>query len=295
MNDDSLNFFKIYFLMSLAMLTWAIAWTNAKIVSDYLTFNNLVFLRFILGFISLLPFVIYKKISLPSLFDLRLIIIPSVLFLIYNISFFLGTHYGLAGKGAVLVTTLNPLCTVILMSIINKKIIKKEIVSLLLGLLGGFIIMDVYNYGFGIIFDSSNIYFIICALSWGVMTVLINYAQKTINPYMFISLCYLFTAIFCIPFIDISDLVNSKLDFNFYINFFFVSIGAMSFGTSVYMFYTPVLGPSKASIFIFSVPFIAMAFANIYLNEPFTLNIIIGGLISLYAIFIMNKRYKNGN
>ena len=241
MNENRLDFFKIYILMSLAMLTWAIAWTNAKIVSDYLTFNNLVFLRFILGFISLLPFVIYKKISLPSLFDLRLIIIPSVLFLIYNISFFLGTHYGLAGKGAVLVTTLNPLCTVILMSIINKKIIKKEIVSLLLGLLGGIIIMDVYNYGFSIIFDSSNIYFIICALSWGIMTVLINYAQKTINPYMFISLCYLFTAIFCIPFIDVSDLVDAQLDFNFYINFFFVSIGAMSFGTSVYMFYTPVL------------------------------------------------------
>tara|TARA_B100002052_G_scaffold126129_2_gene115720 strand:+ start:409 stop:1296 length:888 start_codon:yes stop_codon:yes gene_type:complete len=295
MNDNRLDFFKIYFLMSLAMLTWAIAWTNAKIVSDYLTFNNLVFLRFILGFISLLPFIIYKKISLPSLFNLRLIIIPSILFLIYNISFFLGTYYGLAGKGAVLVTTLNPLCTVILMSMINNKIIKKEIVSLFLGLLGGFIIMDVFNYGFAIVFDSGNIYFIICALSWGVMTVLINYAQKTINPYMFICLCYLFTAIFCIPFIDISDLVDAKLDFTFYINFFFVSIGAMSFGTSVYMFYTPVLGPSKASIFIFSVPFIAMAFANIYLNEPFTLNIVIGGLISLYAIFIMNKSDKNGN
>ena len=163
MNDSRLDFFKIYFLMSLAMLTWAIAWTNAKIVSDYLAFNNLVFLRFVLGFVSLLPFIIYKKIPLPNLFDLRLVIIPSVLFLIYNISFFLGTHYGLAGKGAVLVTTLNPLCTVILMSIINKKIIKKEIVSLLLGLLGGFIIMDVFNYGFTIIFDTGNIYFIICA------------------------------------------------------------------------------------------------------------------------------------
>ena len=99
MNDDSLNFFKIYFLMSVAMLTWAYCLDkiNAKIVSDYLTFNNLVFLRFILGFISLLPFVIYKKISLPSLFELRLIIMPSVLFLIYNISFF-WFHYGLAEK-----------------------------------------------------------------------------------------------------------------------------------------------------------------------------------------------------
>ena len=29
--------------MSLAMFSWAIAWTNAKIVGEYLSFNNLVF------------------------------------------------------------------------------------------------------------------------------------------------------------------------------------------------------------------------------------------------------------
>ena len=92
-----------------------------------------------------------------------------------------------------------------------------------------------------------------------------------------------------IPFIDLEQILYSNLDARFYINFFFVSIGAMSFGTSIYMYYTPVLGPSKASIFIFSVPFIAMATANIFLNEPFTINIVIGGLLSLYAIYIVNK------
>ena len=66
----------------------------------------------------------------------------------------------------------------------------------------------------------------------------------------------------------------------------------MSFGTSVYMFYTPVLGPSKAVFIIFSVPFIAMALKYIYLNEPFTFKYNYLRINYLYAIFIMNKRYK---
>tara|TARA_B100000614_G_scaffold172811_1_gene153979 strand:- start:5406 stop:6236 length:831 start_codon:yes stop_codon:yes gene_type:complete len=276
--------------MSLAMVTWAIAWTNAKIVNSYIPFYDLVFLRFVLGFLSLIPFIVFKKISIPKLSDFKLLILPSILFLIYNISFFKGTYYGLAGKGAVLVTTLNPLCTVILMSIINKKIEKREVVSVLIGIFGGMIIMNVFNSGFSIIFNQANIYFVICALSWGVMTVAINYAQKIINPYMFICLCYLLTAILTFPFTNVNEINLSTLDFKFYINFFLVSIGAMSFGTSIYMYFTPILGPSKASIFIFSVPFIAMAFANYFLGEPFTANIIIGGLLSLYAIVVINKR-----
>lgn len=275
--------------MSLAMISWAIAWTNAKIVSDYLSFYNLVFIRFILGFLSILPFVLFKKISFPKINDLKYLIIPSLLFFAYNIAFFKGTHYGLAGKGAVLVTTLNPLITVLIMSTINSKILKKEIIGIMLGIIGGIIIMDLYNEGIDKIFDSGNIYFLICAITWGTMTVTINYAQKIINPYMFICLCYLLVAIITIPFITVTEFYTANLDFRFYLNFFFVSIGAMSFGTSIYMYNTPILGPSKASVFIFSVPFIAMATANIFLNEPFTLNIIIGGLLSLYAIYIVNK------
>ena len=276
--------------MSLAMISWALAWTNAKIVSEYLSFYNLVFIRFVLGFLSILPFVCIKKIPLPKINDLKYLIIPSLLFFAYNIAFFKGTHYGLAGKGAVLVTTLNPLITVIIMSLINKKILQKEILGIAIGMIGGIIIMDLYNQGINQIFDSGNIYFLICALTWGIMTVTINYAQKIINPYMFICLCYLLVTIISLPFININEFYTTIFDFRFYLNFFFVSIGAMSFGTSIYMYYTPILGPSKASVFIFSVPFIAITTANIFLNEPFTINIIIGGFLSLYAIYIVNKK-----
>ena len=64
----------------------------------------------------------------------------------------------------------------------------------------------------------------------------------------------------------------------------------MSFGTSVYMYSTPILGPAKASVFIFLVPFIAAITANIFLNELITTNIIVGGLLSLIAVYIVNKK-----
>jgi len=281
---------KVYLWMSLAMLSWAIAWTNAKIVGDYLSFYNIVFLRFFLGFVSLIPFIIINKSPFPKINNLKYIIIPSLLFFAYNIAFFKGTHYGLAGKGSVLVTTLNPLCTVIIMAIINKQILKKEIIGVLLGIIGGIIIMNLYREGIDTMLNPNNVYFLICALTWGVMTVTVNYAQKIINPYMFIFLCYLFTTIISLPFTDLNNINLADLDFRFYLNFFFVSIGAMSFGTSIYMYSTPILGPTKASVFIFSVPFIAMGTAYIFLNEPFTLNIIVGGLLSLLAIYIVNKK-----
>jgi drug/metabolite transporter (DMT)-like permease len=275
--------------MSLAMFSWAIAWTNAKIVGEYLSFYNLVFFRFLLGFLSLLPFIIIKKNPFPKMVDLKYILIPSLLFFVYNIAFFKGTHYGLAGTGGVLVTTLNPLCTILIMSLINKRIIKKEVVGMFLGVIGGIIIMNLHKEGMVNILNSNNIYFIICAITWGVMTVSVNYAQKRINPYIFICLCYLFTMIISFPFTNLGELNMSDLDFRFYINFFLVSIGAMSFGTSIYIYSTPILGPAKVSVFIFSVPFIAMGTAYLVLNEPFTINIVIGGLLSLLSIYIVNK------
>ena len=74
--------------MSLAMFSWAIAWTNAKIVNEYMTFYNLVFLRFFFGFISLLPLIILYKVTFPKAKDLVYVILPSTLFFIYKQVFY---------------------------------------------------------------------------------------------------------------------------------------------------------------------------------------------------------------
>ena len=276
-------------LMGFAMFSWAIAWTNAKMVNEYMSFYNLVFLRFLLGFLSLLPFIIYNRTEFPKAKELSYVIIPSILFFIYNVCFFKGTYYGLAINGAVLVTTLNPLVTIILVSLISRSISKNELAGLILGVIGGFIIMNLFEDGFFVILNQKNIYFLICAITWGLMTVSISYGQKVINPYVFICLCYFFTMIISLPFVSLTEINFKSFDFRFYINFLLVSVGAMSFGTSIYMYLTPVLGPTKVSVFIFSVPFIAIASANLLLGESLTINLLIGGLLSLSSIYIVNR------
>ena len=79
-----------------------------------------------------------------------------------------------------------------------------------------------------------------------------------------------------------------ELDLKFYLNFL-VSIGAMSFGRTLYMYSTSIIGPVKSSVFIFSVPFIAMGISSIFLNEIITINTILGAVLSLIAIYIVNK------
>tara|TARA_Y100000814_G_C12348778_1_gene406334 strand:+ start:1112 stop:1945 length:834 start_codon:yes stop_codon:yes gene_type:complete len=277
--------------MSLAMLTWAMAWTNAHIVNQYISsFYNLVFLRFFLGLLSLLPIIIIKKDKLIFDFNIIKYVFPaSILFLLYNISFFIATQSSDVGRGAVLVTTINPIITFIIMIVINKKIRKKEIIGISLGMIGGSIILDLFSKGILNIFSQNNIYFVFCAITWGIMTVITNFGQQKIKPLSFIFLCYLFTTLFSLFFVDFSSFGIKYWDLKFYFNFFLVSIGAMSFGTSVYMYSTSLIGPVKSSVFIFSVPFIAMGISSIFLNEVITTQTIFGGILSLLAIYIVNK------
>ena len=139
-SSKSLNIY-----MLLAMFSWAIAWTNAKIVGEYLSFMNLVFLRFVIGFITIYPFIYKKKnFEILTIENLKYIIPCSLIFFIYNICFFMGTHYGYAGKGAVLVTTINPIITFIIMAIINWRINLKEVFGISIGILGGLFILNVF-------------------------------------------------------------------------------------------------------------------------------------------------------
>ena len=273
------------------MISWGVAWANAKVVNQYFDFYDLVFLRFLFGSISLLPILFYDRKGFSFKVEYIKYIIPaSIMFLLYNISFFMGTHYGAAGKGAVFATTTNPIVTLLLMAIITRKISRFEILGILVGFVGGVLIMDVFTTGIKDMFTQENIYFPICSVLWGFVTIMVSFAQKKVPAIQFIFYCYLFTALISAPFTDITYQEISNLDLKFYVNFFMVAVASMAFGTSIYMYATNIIGPVKSSVFIFSVPFIALLSAYIMLDEPVYWTTIFGGIICISSIFIVNKK-----
>ena len=123
------------------------------------------------------------------------------------------------------------------------------------------------------------------------MTVIMNYGQKQIDSLLYIMMCYFITSLISMFFISPIELLSLNIfDVKFMINFILVSIGAMSFGTSVYIYATPRIGPIRSSAFIFSVPFIALGTAYFVLGETITSNVLIGGFISIIAIYIVNRK-----
>ena len=277
--------------MSLAMISWGIAWTNAKIVNEYFSYTNLVFLRYFSSFLFFIPIILYRKSKLvmPSLKNIMSIGCISFLYYIYNIYFFMGTDIGTAGKGGVFVTTTNPIITFLIISIINKSINRTQILGISLGALGGFIILDVFSLGLQSIFINENLYFLIYSITWGIITVVMSYGQKEYDSISYIFLCYFITSLISLFFTDINEILTlSNYSSHFLINFFFVSIGAMCFGTSIFMYAGPRLGPVQTSVFIFTVPFIAISTANLILAEPVSINLIIGGFLAIFSVFLVN-------
>ena len=108
---------KLSTMMIIAMITWGLSWTNAKILGTYADPPLIMFWRFVIASICFFFIVIVKEsLKIPTKV-VPIIIINSIFMVLYNFFYFKGTQIGLAGTGGVLVTTLNPIFTAIFSSL----------------------------------------------------------------------------------------------------------------------------------------------------------------------------------
>ncbi|EMF82870.1 EamA-like transporter family protein [Leptospira weilii serovar Topaz str. LT2116] len=153
---------KFYALLVIAMISWGFAWPSAKLIVKTQHPNVIIFWRFLATALSLLPVVFWRKgfFRLPNYKVLFQITIGGVLYTIYNQFFLLGLKNGLAGAGGVLVTTMNPIFTYMFVHSFQKKLPStREGIGLLLGLLGGCILLRLWELDLDSLFRSGNIFF----------------------------------------------------------------------------------------------------------------------------------------
>lgn len=279
-------------LLIIAMVSWGISWTSAKIMGQYIDPITAIFTRFVVASITFIPlFTLLKKSISPRRISIKTLAICSTILALYNYCFFAGTKLGFAGAGGVLVTTTNPIITMALMAFINKrKLTIDETIGIFVGLIGGYFIINVWNLGFEQILQSGNIYFILCATIWAILTIFISKSVDKSESINFTFWMYVGTAIIMIPFVQFENvMVLATVDSKFWIHFFIVSVGALTFGTTTYFVASQQLGPAKTSSFIFTVPISAMLTSMILLNEVLTITTLIGCCLTIFAVIIINK------
>ncbi len=275
------------------MITWGYSWAGAKILGPYGDVSAKIFLRFFLASIALIPILLKYRIPFTvSKSGLQFILINAISLCSYNYFYFRSTHMGLAGVGGVLVTTLNPILTsTVVFCFVDKSVRLKDLIGLAIGFIGGSIIIRFWEMDLNLMIQSGSLFYILASFSWVSVTLS---SQKSKNHIHFLSYSFwsfVVAASFSFLFCNLSDIaITINYDRYFWINILSLSIIVMSFANTMYFFASSKIGAVKASSFIFIVPLTAIIFSKILLDEPIRLTTLMGGSLSIIAIYLINKK-----
>lgn len=298
MTNTSKNIF--YILMILAMAGWGASWVNAKVLSAYMTEYELIFFRNIFTIITLGPVIlISKKYFYINRRSLIIAVIASIVMIAYMKCYFLGTKFGTASLGGALVTTLIPINTFLLMALFfGKKIMRKDIFALSLGAIGILTMLNVWTFKAEQIFTIQNMYFLGASILWPTLTIVSSKITKT-SPMVFTFYMYIITTVMVsVVFVDFPSIDYASYDSIFWINILSLAVISTTFSTTIYFVGIEKLGTNEVSSFIFLVPFFAIIFSIIFLDEKISPSIIIGTILTIIAVKILNdiklfKKKKN--
>ena len=277
--------------MLLAMLLWGGGWTALKILTYSLPMDIIIFWRFFLMSLAFLPVLYYFKMPIKLNHGaLKYIAASSILNISFMVFSFMGIQYGLAGSGSVIITTFSPVMTFILVAIIFKKHLSLlQYFGLFLGLLGGGVLLQLEDIS--LFLNGSNIYFLLCALIWAGVTILSQHSQKYIHPIHYSFFISLVATVSSLIYAYHSNLLAVfEQDTAFWISLIYLAILGQTLATTIFFIASGKLGSQKTSSFMFLVPLFALLSAWLILDEEIEIHIIIGGLISMIAVYFINKK-----
>lgn len=273
------------------MLLWGGGWTALKILTYELDMEVIIFWRFFIMSISFIPILYFLKIPLVlNKNSLKYIAGSSLLNIAFMVSSFLGVKYGLAGAGSVIITTISPVMTFILVAIIfRKKIQNTQYFGLALGILGGVVLLQLNDTN--LFFNGSNTYFLLCAIIWAGVTILSQHSRVHIHPVHYSFFISVIATVISFIYAFNSDLsaVFSQ-GWKFWTAMIYLAVLGQTVATTIFFTASGILGSEKTSSFMFLVPLFALLSAWIVLDEPVEIHIIIGGTISIIAILFVNKK-----
>ena len=280
-----------FILLFFAMVAWGGSWVNVKVLGFYISAFEMIFLRFFITALSMIPIIIWLKHSFKiDLKSFGLIVLTSITLIVYMNCFYLGTKYGTASLGGAMVTTMIPIITFVLLALMGvKHVSRKDAFALALGAVGVLTMLNVWKFDLAHVWVIQNLYFILAAILWAVLTILSSKSSK-VSPIIFTFYMYVVTVVLVwIFFVDVSAITLSAFDGIFWINLALIAIAATTFANTIYFLGIEKLGAAEVSSFVFLVPFSAIILSAIFLKETIDISIIIGTLLTLFAVKLLNN------
>lgn len=276
-----------------SMFLWGLSWPSGKALSAYCTAINFSVYRYVLVIAAMLVLLLSLGVSLRvQRAGIRSVLISGVLLAGYSYFYFRGIKAGSAGAGGVLVTIMNPLMAYTIGIFLNRRWpTRNETIGLILGIIAGGILLQLWHNA-NALFDTGNLFFLLSALTWAVMSKFTSRGAMYGSSLGFSLWQYVVTLACLAPFMDVPELkaAFAITDSVFWLNLFFSSVIVTAGATTMYFYTTTRLGAEKASSFIFLVPLAASVSSWLFLGEHILPHTAIGGVLGIAAVYIMNKK-----
>ena len=277
--------------MIFAMFLWGGGWSALKILTYDMPIDIIIFWRFFIMSLSFIPVLFLMKEPLRlNISGAKFVASSSVLNISFMVFSFLGVEGGLAGSGGVIITTLSPIVTFLLIAILFKTSFNpSQYIGLIIGLVGGIVMLELHDIGQFL--DSSNIYFLLCAIVWAFITILSQHSQSHINPIhysFYISIVATIASCLYAFGSDLSSVFTQGLEF--WIALLYLAIFGQTIATTIFFIASGKLGSEKTSSFMFLVPLFSLIIAWAILGEVAQLHVVVGGMMSLVAVYFINKK-----
>ena len=279
------------YLLIFAMFLWGGGWSALKILTYDLSMEVIVFWRFFIMSISFVPIIYFMKEPLTlNLSGAKFIASSSVLNIAFMVSSFFGIQGSFAGNGGVIITTLAPIMTFLLVAIIFKtKLYASQYIGLLIGLVGGIIMLELNDIT--LFLNSSNIYFLLCAIIWAGVTILSQHSHEHIHPIHYSFYIAVIATIASFIYGYSSDLTSVfEQGREFWIALVYLAVFGQSVATTIFFIASGKLGSERTSSFMFLVPLFSLFIAWLVLAEEIEIHILMGGSLSLIAVYFINKK-----
>ena len=287
----------LYGIMIVAMGTFGFSWVSGKRLSTIAPPATLAFIRFSLTALCFIPLMLYRR---PPRLEKRILrqgliwsVAAAAAVSIYNILFFRGLGAGLAGQGGLIVTTLNPLFTLLIVSASGAARPRyTAMVGITMGIAGGLLLLEPWNYQQGALLDSGNLAFLAAALAWSLLTLAGRKAQGFLGFRRFNLGLYLFATAFMLPFslLETGGSIPEGMNRAFWGDMLFISAAVGAFGTGAYFMASAKLGAARGSAFTYLVPVSALIFTSVFLGEAPAPVMLIGGGLAIAAVMLINRR-----
>lgn len=279
-----------FFLLFLSMVAWGASWINVKIICHYIDVYEMIFMRYFISAVAMVPIILMLKQSFKIDFkSFLLVVLSSLVLIVYMNFYYLGTKYGTASLGGAMVTTLIPINTFIILALMRtKKVTRKDTFALGLGAVGVLTMLNVWSLDSEEIFLIQNLYFFLGSILWAVLTI-ISSKSTTISPIVFTFYMYVVMIVLVWVFvIDSRAMVSHEYDSKFWINMLCMSLLSTTFANTVYFVGIEKLGAREVSSFSFLVPFAAIALSAIFLDEPISIAMVAGTILAIVAVKMLN-------